>query len=324
MTRESRLMRLICRWAARHYLNRPDQAEIIFIKYPRLRDLWPALANELCYRLRLSVSFRLVGLNVELTNRCNLSCRHCLKREPGGRPEQDMDLETFRRIVDQAPHLRTLLPYQWGEPLLNPILYDCIAHAARRGIRVMLTTNGTLLDESASKKLIEAGLSRLTVSFDGSRDTHSALRGSDPDLLIRNASRFRAIRDRSGASCALDASMVVDAQTEPFMEDFRALFEGIADRIQYVPRFVEGKRSTPCRELWRGVLVVLSSGEVTPCCADPAGRGAIGNVKDQPVTKLFNGEAMRRIRRLHKSGNFQGICRTCAEYRAACVSPRFS
>ena len=324
MTYESKWMRGICTLAARYYLKRPDQAELLFIKYPRLRELWPALLNELSYRLGLSRSFRLTGLNVELTNRCNLSCTHCLKREPGGRVEQDMDFSTFRAIVNMAPSINTLLPFQWGEPLLNPMVYDCISYAAERGIRVMLTTNGTLLDEDAARRLIASGLSRLTVSFDGDKDTHAALRQVDPDRVISNAARFREIRDRMGASCALDASMVVDETTEPSMRGFKDLFEGIADRLQYIPRFVQGERKVPCRELWRGVLVVLSSGDVTLCCADAAGKGTIGNVANQTLKELFNGKAMREIRKQHRRRDFPVLCRECAEYCSHCVSPRFS
>ena len=108
---DSLLMRHITRWAARYYLGRPDQAELLYIKYPRVRDLWPALLNEACFRLKRDRSFRLMGLNVELTNRCNLACCHCPRTGKEFREERDMDFETFRRIVDPVPGLRTLLPY---------------------------------------------------------------------------------------------------------------------------------------------------------------------------------------------------------------------
>lgn len=320
----SKWMRHISRWTARYYLKRPDQAELIYIKHPRIRDLWPALLNEVCFRLRTSFSFRLNGLNVELTNRCNLACRHCLLPGEGGRKKEDMDVETFRRIIDQAPFVKTILPFHWGEPLLNPALYDCISYAARRGIRVMLTTNGTLLDDKASRRLIESGLSRLTVSFDGNRETHAMLRGVDPDRVLSNAALFRRIRDETGSDCALDASMVVDKVTEGAMEDFKSIFADIADRIQYIPRFVKGPRKQPCRELWRGVLVVLSNGDVTVCCADEGGEAVIGNVAKASLPELFNADAIRRLRRRHRKGDYPPPCRNCAEYDTPRVSPRFS
>jgi MoaA/NifB/PqqE/SkfB family radical SAM enzyme len=321
---DSLMMRLVTRWAARYYLGRPDQAELLYIKYPQLRDLWPALRNEACFRMKRDRSFRLVGLNVELTNRCNLSCCHCPRTGPDFREERDMDLATFRRIVDPVTSLRTLLPYQWGEPLLNPVLFEAVAHATGKGIRTMLTTNATLLDEKAARGLLDAGLTRLTVSFEGRPDTQARIRGADPDLVMANTRRFRKIRDTLGSPCALDVSMVVDEGTEPEMQAFRKRFESLADRIQFIPRFVEGTRTRACRELWRGVLVVLSNGDVTVCCADERGRGVIGNALETPLPELFNSDAMRRLRRRHLAGDFPDLCRHCAEYDSTCVSPRFS
>ena len=236
-----------------------------------------------------------------------------------------MDFDTFRRIVDGTPGLRILLPFQWGEPLLSPMLPRCIAYARQKHIRVMLTTNGVLLDEQRSRALLEAGLERLTLSFDGDLETHTALRGVDPEEILARARAFRRLRDRLGAACRLDLSMVVDRDTEPFMDAFRERFAGLADRIQYIPRFVKGRRTAPCRELWRGVLVVLSDGRVTVCCADPEGKGTVGNVHegDMPAA-LFNGPALRRLRRMHRRRDFPDLCKSCAEYRSERVSPRFS
>ena len=322
--KESKLMKVLCRIAARYYLHRPDQAELIYIKHPGLSELWPAVANEACYRLGLGKSYKMTSLNIELTNRCNLSCGHCPKTLSDSRAPRDMDFETFRRIVDSVPSVENILPFQWGEPLLNTAVYDCIAYAAKCSKRVMLTTNGTLLTDDASEKFIESGLSRLTVSFDGDRKTHAELRRVDPAQVIANIVRFKEIRDKRSSSCALDVSMVVNERTEPLMDSFAALFEGIADRIQYIPGFVKDKRESPCRELWRGLLVVLSNGDVTICCVDLNGDAVIGNVLDSPPGELFNSRAMRLLRKRHVARDFPAPCRSCAEYASSRVSPRFS
>jgi hypothetical protein len=322
--KESLVMRMISRWAARYYLKRPDQADLILIKHPRLSDLWPALLNELCYRLRLDVSFRLTSLNIELTNRCNLACGHCLRKVRGGREEMDMDFATFKRVVDGCPTVKNLLPFQWGEPLLHPRLHECLAYAAQRGKRLFLTTNAVLLDDHASTKLIHAGLTRLTVSFDGNLKTHAKLRGVDPDRIMANIKRFKQIRDRLEAPCALDVTMVVNPMTAAYMDEFKTLFEGTADRIQFVPAIVDGPRKRPCRELWRGVLVILSNGDVSLCCADSEGDIVLGSVFEASPATLFNGRILRRLRYRHAQGRLPDLCGRCAEYAPTGVSPRFS
>lgn len=317
-------MKSLSRWIARHYLGKPDQAELIHIKVPQISDLRPAFMNEAAFRLKTRRSYQLTNLNVELTNRCNLSCDHCPGPGTSNKNRGDMDFETFKNIIDRCPHVKTLLPYQWGEPLLSPILFDCITYAKNRGIRVMLTTNGTLLSESICEKLIRSGLDRLTVSFEGDMETMAAIRGVDPNRIIKNAEQFKALCIQRGSPCQLDLSMVVDENTESKIDAFTELFRELADRVQLIPRFVSAKRTQPCRELWRGVLVVLSNGDVTLCCADQEGRAVVGNVKDKSPHELFNGPELRRIRALHRRREFPGVCELCSEYASQRVSPRFS
>ena len=316
-------MRFLARWAARSYLGRPDQAEIIEIKYPRLRDLPSALVNELCFRLRSTRAFRLTALNVELTSRCNLSCSICPRHAARGADTDDLDFDTFCSIVDSSPDLRVLLPYQWGEPLLSPILLDAIAYASARGVRVMVTTNGTLLDRHKAKGLIDAGLERLTISFDGSFGTHESIRATSGEEIMERVRLFNDVRRAARSGCALDVSMVVDETTEPFMREFASTFEKLADRVQYIPRFVRTPRHRACRELWRGQMVVLANGDVTVCCVDSQGDAVLGNVRDRMPIEWFNSPEMRAFRKSHLSGNLSGQCANCGEYACDSVSARF-
>ena len=322
--KESPLARILNRWIARYYLRKPDQEAILRIKHPRMADLWPALLNEVAFVLRRPQSFRLTGLNVELTNRCNLACEQCPGPGRGHALRPDMTLDTFQSILDRCPTVRTLLPFQWGEPLMSPVLYDALRLASDRGIRTMITTNGTLLDEAMSRRLLEAGLTRLTLSFDGDPELHARLRGVDPDRILANLRAFKDLRDRLGNPCAIDVSMVVDETTESAMGAFETLFADLADRRQYIPKFVETVRTRPCRELWRGVLVVLSNGDVTLCCADATGVLTVGNVARESPAELFNGPALARVRSEHRRRAFSSLCRTCGEYVCPKVSPRFS
>jgi hypothetical protein len=320
----SRIMKYLTRLVARSYLGHPDQAEILLIKYPRLRDLPAAFFSELRFRMGSARAHRLTALNVELTNRCNLRCSICPRRDAGARPDCDLDFETFRKIIDGTPGLRVLLPFQWGEPLLSPFLVPAIEYAAGKGIRVFVTTNGTLLDEETAGALVRSGLERLTVSFDGDFRTFETIRGVAPEKVINNIRLFKRVRDDAGSACRLDVSMVVDEVTENAAPDFRKTFGSLADRIQYVPRFLSAPRTGRCRELWRGQMVVLSNGDVTICCADCHGAGAIGNVRDRMPAELFNSRALRALRTRHSRNDLPALCLNCSEYSSSLANPRFS
>jgi MoaA/NifB/PqqE/SkfB family radical SAM enzyme len=52
-----------------------------------------------------------------------------------------------------------------GEPLLNPDIFHIIEYAKKLGFTIFLVTNGTLIDESAAKKLSEIGVDNVGISF---------------------------------------------------------------------------------------------------------------------------------------------------------------
>jgi len=61
------------------------------------------------------------------------------------RPSGQMDLELFKRMIDETEgSVFLLLLWNWGEPFFNPRTFDMIAYARDRGIRVVSSTNGHL------------------------------------------------------------------------------------------------------------------------------------------------------------------------------------
>jgi radical SAM protein with 4Fe4S-binding SPASM domain len=109
------------------------------------------------------------ALQLEVTGACNLRCRMCLVRyrPPKNRLTASLDFATFRRIVDALPDLAELTLQGLGEPLMAPDLFQMIAHARERGLRVGFNTNATLLTRATAERLVDLGLSWLCISVDG-------------------------------------------------------------------------------------------------------------------------------------------------------------
>jgi len=309
--------------AARLYLRRPELASLIAAKYGTWRAAGLAAWNEVLFRLRRESGYRLVSANFEVTNACNLSCTICPVNHGMRRPRARQDLETFVRFLDRNPGLEFVLPFQWGEPLLVRELPDMIAAASARGVRTMITTNGTLLTEEWCGRLLDAGLARLTLSVDGDPETHRRIRGVDLEPLRRNLLRLRRLRDERKAPLAIDVSMVVNGLTEAKWQEVRTAWKGVADRIQAIPQFMVKARRHPCREPSRGSLVVLADGSVTVCCADPDGEAVVGHIDDAPLQVILNNAKMRAFRRAHFRRSFPAICRECGEYESPVAGPRF-
>jgi len=153
----------------------------------------------------------LAKVYVEPTSRCNLGCRTCM-RHAWDEPAGDMDDATFERVlrglaqVDPTP---TLFLGGFGEPLSHPAIVDMVAAGRAVGAPVELITNGTLLDEATSRRLVDAGLSRLWVSLDGARpESYEDVRlGAELAQVLENLRRFRQI-DPPGGRPALGIAFV--------------------------------------------------------------------------------------------------------------------
>lgn len=310
---------------ARLYLGRPDLAEPIAIRYRTVRAVLGGLLNELAYRWGRARAPVLLSANLELTNRCNLKCTFCPTADGRmTRPKVTMEKALFRSALDGAGRLEFALLFQWGEPLLHPDFATLAREASRRGVRTLLTTNATLLDDRRIAALLGAGVDRVTVSVDGDARTHEAVRGVPLRRTEDAVRRLVAARDASGSTTAVDVSMVVAPETEAGVDDFRARFAGVADRVQTIPLLVRGERRTRCREPWRGGLVVLADGRCTVCCVDHDGTLAVGDARTDRLEDLWNGPRMQALRRAHVTGDLPPVCAACAEYPSDVAAPRFS
>lgn len=107
-----------------------------------------------------------MALQIEPTTKCNLKCRFCIS-SIWDRKGIDMELKTFKEIIDQFPYLSTLLLQGVGEPLLNKDFFEMVEYCKKKHILVRTTTNGTLLNERMCEKIVKSGLDVLIISVEG-------------------------------------------------------------------------------------------------------------------------------------------------------------
>ena len=86
---------------------------------------------------------------IELTTRCNLSCRHCFRNVMRDNRDRDMDYSTLRTLLREIARLRIrkVILTGFGEPLLHPAVDEVIEELHRGNVKVVLNTNGTLLEK---------------------------------------------------------------------------------------------------------------------------------------------------------------------------------
>jgi radical SAM protein with 4Fe4S-binding SPASM domain len=129
--------------------------------------------NTRCY----DAEFPLDSLNLLITNRCNLSCRHCYVNS-GAHGKCLVSGNEWINVIEQAEQLGAFgINVSGGEPLLHPE-FSLIAAAltTRSWLNANLNTNGTLIDERFADIICRAFRS-VQVSLDGPTATHDRLRG---------------------------------------------------------------------------------------------------------------------------------------------------
>lgn len=133
------------------------------------------------YRDYLRKNPRLLYLFFELTDTCNLTCRHC---GSGCSPEKryvlsfDVIKKTLNRVASAYQPQSIMVCLSGGEPLLHPQFFEIAQYATSLGFSCGITTNATLIDEKVAKQLAVVGVRSVTVSLDGLCASHNWLRNS--------------------------------------------------------------------------------------------------------------------------------------------------
>ena len=115
----------------------------------------------------------------EITRNCNLSCVHCRAAATMGPYEGELDTKTCLNLLDQIQEMGDpIIILTGGEPLLRPDIFEIARYGTDKGLRMVMAPNGTLLTKDIAKKLVDAGIQRISISLDGSTKTsHDRFRG---------------------------------------------------------------------------------------------------------------------------------------------------
>jgi len=114
-----------------------------------------------------------------ITNKCNLSCHHCyINAGPDAMRENELTTEESKAFIDDVAEMGVpLLLFTGGEPLIRPDFWELASHAKGKGLRTVISTNGTLITKDVAKRLQDIGIQYVGVSLDGADPaTHDAIR----------------------------------------------------------------------------------------------------------------------------------------------------
>ena len=266
---------------------------------------------------------------VEITNVCNLHCAFCpgTKRAP-----RTMSAEEFAFVLDR---LHGLVEYVYlhvmGEPLVHPQLARLPELAAARGMKVCITTNGTLLSRQAETLLAAPALHKISVSLHSYEGNSGAIeqerdylesvwdfavRASANGVIValrlwnaggmetRNGAILGFLREKTGA----------DSWPETRAGSFKLgekLYLERAERFDWPDLSAQETHTQFCYAL-RDQIGILADGTVVPCCLDHEGDIALGNVFAQPLEEILSSpRACALLDGFSRRMPTEELCRRC-------------
>ena len=276
-----------------------------------------------------------IHLDIEATNVCNLRCPFCSVTFNNWGPYRRgyMDLSLFQRVIDEgvANGLCSIKLSMRGEPMLHPKLSEMIRYAKEKGIMdVYFNTNATLLNEAKINQLIDSGLDRISISFEGTtKEVYEGYRvGARYEDVLSNIKRLRLIRDKRGLSHPqIRVQTVLLPELDESFPQYVEFWQSIADEVAYLDLMHESPKDDhqglvanwACPFLWQR-MAILWDGSLLPCHMHGVSDFSVmylGNVKEVSIKEMWRSQKVSQYRELHKSGQAHKLkaCDRCA-YRA--------
>ena len=279
----------------------------------------------------------LLFLLLETTYKCNFICPMCIHSQ-GYKKAPYMTNELFDIVLQEIEKnkIPAICMNQINEPLLDKEIVNRINAVSKINsvVDIHMNTNASLLDEDMSLKILESGLTRLLIGYDGfSKETYEAIRvGGNFDKVTENILNFLDLRKKLKKIFPIvRISFVRTSLNEHEVEDWYNFWKEKVDYISIQEFKTQSEEKSDlqaesterkkikydditCNEPFER-LVIRGDGEVLPCCAFEATEMPVGNIKDISLSDIWNGNKMKEMRQMFLNNTWRKneICKRCLE-----------
>ena len=266
-------------------------------------------------------------VDIELASLCNLKCPMCYtitKEFKKMVNTKFMEFELFKKIIDEihndVPAIRLSLR---GESTLHPKFIECIEYAKNKGIKeISFLTNGSKLSRENFIKIMKAGSTWITISFDGLREEYEKIRRPlKYEDTLNKIKDIKKIKDEFNVKLPVIKIQGIWPSIKNNPEEFYNTFEPYVDNIAFNP-LVNVLKSPEdkifiddfhCPMLYQRI-VIGADGLVMLCANDEKNMHTIGNIKEESVYDIWHGEKLNSVRNIHKKPcgyKELEVCRHC-------------
>jgi MoaA/NifB/PqqE/SkfB family radical SAM enzyme len=253
-------------------------------------------------------------IDIESASACNLKCPFCATTFRGSRVNKGLaSFDMVKKIIDEGAD-RNLYGVKFnvrGEPLLHQQIAEFVKYAKAKGlIDVYFNTNAMLLTKESAARLIDAGLDRLSISFEGhTKEVYEKYRvGSDYYTVLSNIEKLQLLKQRLGVEHPkIRVQTVMLPEIVSAFEEYRSFWSVRADEVGFLDyKEMKDKKKGivygwACPQLWQR-MAVWWDGTILPCNHDDDGLIALGNIGDMTIHDAWHSEKLNGIRAAHREG----------------------
>ena len=262
-----------------------------------------------------------LSITIEPTTACNLGCPEC----PSGlkqftRPEGNLKTDFYKKVIDEAKnHAFYLNFYFQGEPFINPDFLEMVSYANQQKMYTATSTNAHFLTDKKAEETVKSGLSRLTISIDGTtQETYESYRkqGELSKVLEGTQNILKWKKELKSKTPYVIFQFLVVKPNEHQIEDAKRLAEEMGvDEIRFktaqlydykdgnelmpsiekYARYRKNKDGTyrlknkmlnECWRMWSS-CVVTWDGKIVPCCFDKDAKHQLGDLAQNSLKNIF-------------------------------------
>ena len=263
---------------------------------------------------------------IEISNVCNLTCAFCpgTKRTP-----KIMSKDEFESVLESAkPFTDYVYFHIMGEPLCHPELASFLELAGKYGLKVIITTNGTLLAKMQKTLLDAPALHKVNVSLHAFEANDLSVPFSvylDECFDFGKAAEGRKIVVyrlwNKGGADSLNTEILTAMKRrfpEPWVSNWQGARIGNGVYLNDGDKFDWPDMDAPNLGCETGCMAlldqvgILADGTVVPCCLDHEGDIPLGNLFETPLDRILSSERALSLRRGFDDGKAtEELCQRC-------------
>lgn len=279
-------------------------------------------------------------IRIEPSGVCNLKCIHCptgtkaLKR---GLMTDEIFEKVYETIENNLSKIKVIVMYHGGEPLLNEKIYDWIHRIKelKSELLVKIVSNGVLINEDVSQRLIDCDVDQIEISLDGvSFEQNDAIRrNSNGVKVVENVKALIGLKKKLKVNHpqVFIANTMFFNQKGESPEFIEKIFseEIISEDIVKIKSTTAMKwpdytppdgistvlvKEEQCPDVCDHVVstsTIRWNGDVVPCCYDLTSKYVLGNILTEDFDSILLGDKYQALVESFRNHNYNNLCQGC-------------